>query len=790
MGWLLPEPVKPRVVPVGAPAGFAPPPGARVTPFTDNAALTAWLALCPAPEGAGAGLSSALCKRAAGRAPILRKMAPLAAGLVVHDSWPDLTDAVDLHALSNGRPDARSLLLAVVDVRKAATVRACHGVAGLNTAARMWVSDREVEHGAIVRLGKGLHPVVIEARHGHDGAWIKWKLARLATRFTAVTLKEVAELHAWQLREWRFTRDSASLDEAALLRRIRIDPKTMRGREGFFRVGRSVNGRWWMIDPDGKPFHHRGSTGLNAGGTGGRRAGLPPVDGRTVRKWTGLLRKWGFNAMGAWSTPEFFGNGMPYTETIEGYYVEPWLDMKFPDVFDPLWARNLDAKCRPICEAVKDSRMMIGYFLDNERGFMEFPGRAQTVTARSPTYRRDGPLPVHGLELAAEPKLNISGIGLLQYCLSQKEGVPAGERAWEFVLARHGTMQGVGRAWGITLGTRTDVRLLAAREEILISKAYLRDLRDFVALWVEQYYKVFTQTIRRHDPNHLILGMRHGGIPGPVTLAVESRWTDVISQNSYRAEFMEGFDVTYQASHTPILDGEFNTYTDSYSVARNPIEPPGGYDAHTRWQIRGQAALDNVARHPGIVGYTMYRWNGSGNDDKLWNLKGNRPNKPVVAELQRINCRSLPIAARSDAASASRHPPLHGQVFLCLQGGARHRDQLPPATEGLKPGTIVSGAPLHLGLVCRRGRWDNVVYGNGIRGEVLRQKSSNGRYALSVRIRSVNGLLTREAAAEYELEFGHDGEILRGTHSGRYNGIRAKGAVVGYLFRPVPTVNL
>lgn len=789
---LLPKPTRPVIAEIRPSPGFEPDRRVPVVPFGDDAVLSRWLVRCPTPVGSGEAVAKATKagKGSSAGAQALRRMRLLDTHHIVHESWPDLTDAVDLHALSRGQPRTCSLFHTVLEVPRPTLVRVCHGAAGLNTCARMWISGREMNHGSIARLGAGLHPIVMEVYNGHDGTWVKWDLSRLATRFTVVTEGEIDEVFRWRLKDWEFTRDAASMDEAKLLCRVKIDPKTLRGSKGFIRVGRSTHGRWWLVAPDGTPFHHRGSTGLNAGGIGGRRAGLPPVKPATVRKWLGLLKAWGFNAMGAWTTPEFFEKGMPYTETIEGYYVEPWLDSRFPDVFDPLWAKNLDAKCAPICSAVKDSRLMIGYFLDNERGFMEFPPAGHTIDAKSPTYRREGPLPAHGLELAAEPKLNIRGVGLLQYCLSQKAGVPAGEKAWDFVTKRHGSVQGVGRAWGIALASRDDVRRLAAREEILISKSYIRDLHDFVALWVNQYFRVFTATIRRYDPNHLILGMRHGGTPAPVTLSVERRWTDVISQNSYRAEFMESFDTTYRTAKTPILDGEFNTYTDSYSIVRNPIEPPGGYDAVTRWQIRGQTSLDNVARHPGIVGYTMYRWNGHGNDDKLWNSKARRPNVPVTEELMRINYRSPSLAAESDRAPAGRRRPFHGQYFMCLEQAAMFHDALPAPKAGMAPSVLIAGKPLHLGFVCRHGRWDRTVYGDGIRGEVLRQKTKAGLHVLTIRIKSSRGIFTRDATAEFTLRFGSEDAFLRGTYAGQYNGIPSRGVLIGYMSRPVPTVKL
>ena len=37
----------------------------------------------------------------------------------------------------------------------------------------------------------------------------------------------------------------------------------MRGAAGFFRAGRDDAGRWWLIDPDDRPFFLRGVHGVH-----------------------------------------------------------------------------------------------------------------------------------------------------------------------------------------------------------------------------------------------------------------------------------------------------------------------------------------------------------------------------------------------------------------------------------------------------------------------------------------------------------------------------------------------
>ncbi len=758
--------------------------GAPVVSFQDDGMPREWLVEIPVDADDAARLAAGLLAGHGFRS-LFPAVTRLPASMIEPDTWPDFADAINLKALGEDQPARWCVLMTCVRVESEQLVRVCHGCAGLNVAARLWISGVERPHGAFVRLQPGVHTVVVGAYNGCDGVWLKWRMAYIAPRFTVVTEAEIAAVQAWQGDYRRSSMAYAGADEAALLDRIAIDPATVRGTDGFVRVGRSVNGRWWLIGPDGRPFYHKGCTGLNAGGTGGRRVGLPPLPAETVAEWIGMLREWGFNAMGAWTTPEFFDKGMFYTEIIEGYYVKPWLVEKFPDVFDPAWAANLDAKCRQLCMPLKDSRELIGYFLDNERGFMEVQRYGETFAPASPTYRHDGIIEEDGLVLEAEPKFNQKGLGLLQFALCQPAGVPAGEEAWRFIASRHGNAVATATAWGLSELTRESVRRLTARNELLISLAYLDDLHAFVRHWVAQYFRVFTGAIRRYDPNHLILGVRWGGMPGPAALEEEALWTDIVSQNSYRAEIHDRFDETYRASRTPILNGEYGEWTDSYLLVRNPIEPPGGHPMAYRRTLRGRDALDRYFGHPGMVGYTKYRWLGCGSD-KLWQMG---PRWDVVRPLRIANGRAVSLAVAADLRVPGCDGPLTGQVFIGLEGATVAVEALPPARPGQVAGTRRHVAEARIGLVCRGDVWDTTVYGNGLRGEVVAQAYADGTYVLELRVRFVPALLTssRQEAA-YTVRLARAG--LEGTFEGSYGSHAVSGVALGYLHRPVPSTRV
>ncbi|EAZ91494.1 hypothetical protein [Crocosphaera chwakensis] len=749
--------------------------------FIDDTVPKKWLYKTSVKPGEGAMLSLSIQE---GNKNILETLKQLPQEKFISNSFPDFTDAIDLKQLGNNKPKISSLFYTVISFDQPQLLRVCHGAIGLNVNASFWVNNQLVKHGELIRVNKGFYPIIIEAYHGEETQWLPWKLAYLAPRFTIITETEIEEVYQWQLSQWQQTLDMAKANDNRLLAAVQFDSKTIRGKDGFFQVGQSINGKWWFIDPQGKAFCHRGCTGLNAGGMGGRRANLPAVPKNTVKTWVNYLKEWGFNAMGAWTTAEFFDQNMAFTEIIETYYEKPWLVTKFPDVWDSQWIENVDKKCQKLCTPLKNNKMLLGYFLDNERGFMEMINSNETIIANAPTYRYDGPIQSDDFELPAEPKLNAKGIGLLQFCLSQKQDIPAAQKAWEFVLNRYSSLEKLGQAWQINITAKESIRDLTLREEILISDNYQEDNHQFIKQWVEQYYRICTEKIKKYDPNHLILGCRWGGTPGKAVLEVEKEWTDVASRNNYRSNFYELFNDFYQQVQRPILNGEISTWTDHYTLFRNPIEPPGGYEPETRQKIKATETMNRIFSHPEVLGYTKYRWHGKG--DKLWD---NQPIFNIINPLRQANYRAVSIATFWDQPPQKDHQPLKGQVFVTLLDSQINKKILKPAKIEDKPSFKISRNHLAIGLVCDNDQWQARVYGDGIKGEVINSNIEGNNYQLTIKIETFPTLFNdTKAEANYQLNLVRHQTKLEGIFTGTYNQEKVTGRAIAYIHRPVTTV--
>jgi hypothetical protein len=119
-----------------------------------------------------------------------------------------------------------------------------------------------------------------------------------------------------------------------------------------------------------------------------------------------------------------------------------------------------------------------------------------------------------------------------------------------------------------------------------------------------KYLEVVNAAVRRHDPNHLHLGIRFGGTPPDDVIAL-AKGFDVYSMNKYRwAPPKEFIDTCYRITKLPILIGEFH-----FGVPERGLAP--GLVQGMNQAERGVAYsyyVEHAAEHPAIIGTHWYQW--------------------------------------------------------------------------------------------------------------------------------------------------------------------------------------
>lgn len=348
-------------------------------------------------------------------------------------------------------------------------------------------------------------------------------------------------------------------------------PENLRGTAGFFRAGQDRDGRWWLIEPTGRPSFCRAVHGVRAvkvdTADGEADGGCDPA---------ARLRRWGFNAVGVGGDGAGRDDGLAFLATADFFRAGALIvapGVKLPDVFDPDWPRRAALRAGEVAGPLADCRELLGWVTD------DLPGWGQS--------RADGgPRP-----------------SLLQICLSLEPGFAAYHAAWEFALALHGgRLESLARAWGVPLANREVVRERTRMEEGFATRGYARDDARWTREFARRYFATTAAALRAADPKHLLLGCRFGGQAG----------------ESVRAECV------YPAVDVPLLDWSELPSIGSRAlgpvlagdVGWPPEKTPGATAAGRARRLttiermlrRGRGALERVARHPAVVGYVWRQW--------------------------------------------------------------------------------------------------------------------------------------------------------------------------------------
>ncbi|KAA9037774.1 hypothetical protein FW778_16940 [Ginsengibacter hankyongi] len=321
--------------------------------------------------------------------------------------------------------------------------------------------------------------------------------------------KEIAEYHRVKARanadskEWK-TYTAKTIDKLPGFH-ISADPeldsyggwKVNRSKAtGFFRVEKKGD-RWWIVDPDGYPFIHKGIDVFRPGSSDRQIEAMKSKYG-TKGNWllqeSKFLKGNGFNGTGAWSDVDLIRQSpspLVYTVIVNPmgayksahlkkyggkYKMAGWQGYRFDlvMVFDPEFDKYLEEAVAPIAKYSND-KYLLGYFTDNE-----LPWKNDALDRHLKYLAKDEPC-----YIAAKKWLD------------ERKGKDA---------------------------TTEDITN--------------EDRLAFTAFYFETYLKKVAAAVRKYDPNHLYLGCRFNQgseeLSNPEIFKVAGKYMDVISINHYR----------------------------------------------------------------------------------------------------------------------------------------------------------------------------------------------------------------------------------------------------------------
>jgi hypothetical protein len=315
-------------------------------------------------------------------------------------------------------------------------------------------------------------------------------------------------------------------------------------RTGFFHVEKK-GARWILVDPDGNVFFHLGVCAFGPSDdytyfTGRERVyeWLPARDGEfasafhpdaywkpnvlsfhlvnTIRKtgrpydvadYTARMieraRKWGFNSTGAFGVGDWGARQQAKFPHVASLPLATWEGFRdIPGthgVFDP-FSNKLHERCEKLfaekLPPAADDPLLIGYYLNNEPLYEEMPDAVAALDGSHPCKRR------------------------LAQMLEEK----------------HKTVEAFNTAWGTKLASFGEV---AARGLPVKTDAAKEDMRKFTGIFLDAYFRVVTQTFRKYDKNHLLIGNRlqPGTINNETLCRLSGKYLDVVSFNYYTYGF-------------------------------------------------------------------------------------------------------------------------------------------------------------------------------------------------------------------------------------------------------------
>jgi agarase len=410
-------------------------------------------------------------------------------------------------------------------------------------------------------------------------------------------------------------------------------PPTQTNR--FFHVAR-VNGRAWVISPDGQRFISKGVTTVQFAQdtihgtttspyleTNKAKYGDPIAWRKAVAE---RLIGWGFNTLGAWSDDAVsqypIGTRRLACDPIidlgatfvgQKQKREAWLHGIFPDVFDPDFETLAHQHARELCTPRAGDRWLLGWFTDNELRW-------------GPDWR--GPDELLTLFLALPPS------------------VPGKKAAVDLLRERYGNITRFNVVWNTRFASWDELTQTNSITPPVVRKAiyqqneeterqaneadpkraaFVADCEAFLTRLAERYFRITSEAVKAADPNHMNFGCRFAYLPPRPVVAAAAKYLDAISFNCYRPDPRETIE-RYAAFGKPLIIGEF-----SFRSEDSGLPNSRGAGPKVKTQAERAAAFKNYVtwalQNPNLVGY---HWFEHCDEPKEGRFDGENSNYGVV----------------------------------------------------------------------------------------------------------------------------------------------------------------
>ncbi len=464
-------------------------------------------------------------------------------------------------------------------------------------------------------------------------------------------------------------------------------------KTGFFHVEKK-GAKWFLVDPEGNSFFHLGVCGMQPMQDYTLVAGreviyewLPPWEGETRTAWHPTqphvvsfflanriikygrphdfeefsrqaierVRAWGFNSGGAFGTASEKARNaadFAYVASLplgrwEGLPPMPGVTGAF-DVFDEKNRARVDANFAAKVAPHADDPLLIGYFLENEPLLEDLPRAIPALKGDRACKRR----------------------------------------LVESLKEKYKTIDAFNAAWGLKAASFDE---LADAGLPVKTQAASDDVKAFASLFLETCFQLVTETFRKYDRNHMLIGNRlqAGTINSESLCRMEGKYLDIISFNYYTYYLDQDFlrRIFAWTGGRPMILSEF--YWDSPKDSGLP----GGVKDVASQDERGLAYrhyVEHAAAMDFIVGVEWYTYiDMAATGPWFWGLNADnandgllavtdRPWKAMLAHMMRTNYDIYKVA------TGERQPFVFDDPRFTQSGAGKKTAKIPRAPGPMK----------------------------------------------------------------------------------------------------------
>ncbi len=406
---------------------------------------------------------------------------------------------------------------------------------------------------------------------------------------------------------------------------------------GFFHVEK-INGTWWIIDPEGNGFISKGVNHVSFDADYSPSLGYSPYNKAVLKKYGGVeawakatverLRSYGFNTIGAWSSRELYGLKIPYTVILDiaASAGSEWLSGSVIDYFSESFEKVAEEVAEKMCAPRRDDPYLLGYFTDNELRW-------------GPDWR--------------------SSKHLFDDYLALEKDAPGKRMLVQYLMEKYGSISELNAKWGTGFRSFEDILSIYVPPA---GASLDSDRLGFLQLVSKRYFKVCHDAIRRHDPNHLILGCRFAFRPPDEVLKGCVGHVDVVSVNNYGWEPpLEDLRAINRLTGLPVMITEF-----SFKARDSGLPNTRGAGTPLATQADRAERFENyvgkILSEPYVVGYHWFqysdqpaqgRFDGENSNFGLVNIE-DEPWVILVTRVTTVNLKAELIHAESTVEKGSQ----------------------------------------------------------------------------------------------------------------------------------------